>query len=85
MRLKNNTPTLEEYIYLCASVGWADYMNFEAEEILLRNSIHCLTVRDQSHVVGMGPSISMFKISWFIQIIRKKVLERRSWIIGWGT
>ncbi|MEC3582026.1 GNAT family N-acetyltransferase, partial [Bacillus thuringiensis] len=27
--IKSDIPTLEEYKYLCDSVGWTNYMNFE--------------------------------------------------------
>ncbi|AIY73941.1 putative ribosomal-protein-alanine acetyltransferase [Bacillus cereus] len=53
---KHNIPTLEEYKYLCDSVGWTDYMNFDVADISLKNSIRCITVKD------MDLSISIFKI-----------------------
>lgn len=31
--LINTFPTLDEYIYLCSSVGWKDYMNFEVQKL----------------------------------------------------
>ncbi|TKH15418.1 GNAT family N-acetyltransferase, partial [Bacillus wiedmannii] len=43
---EHNIPTLEEYKYLCDSVGWTDYMNFEVADTSLKNSIHCITVKD---------------------------------------
>jgi hypothetical protein len=61
-KIENNIPTLEEYKYLCKSVGWVNYMNFEVAETSLRNSIHCITVKDNEQIVGMGLFISIFKI-----------------------
>lgn len=67
-KIEANMPTLEEYKYLCDSVGWTDYMNFEVAETSLSNSIYCLTVKDNEQIIGMGrivgdgAIISIFKI-----------------------
>ncbi|MGE6378032.1 GNAT family N-acetyltransferase [Peribacillus muralis] len=67
--IEKNAPTLEEYKYLCDSVGWTDYMNFEVAEISLRNSIHCVTVKFQNHIVGMGRIVGDGAIYFYIQDI----------------
>ncbi len=61
-KIDHHNPTLEEYKYLCESVGWTNYMNFEVVETSLRNSIHCVTVKDNEQIVGMGLFISISKI-----------------------
>ncbi|WP_088293545.1 GNAT family N-acetyltransferase [Bacillus mycoides] len=66
---KHNIPTLEEYKYLCESVGWANYMNFEVVETSLKNSIHCITVKDNEKIVGMGRIVGDGSIYFYIQDI----------------
>ncbi|WP_251550515.1 GNAT family N-acetyltransferase [Neobacillus muris] len=68
-KIENNFPTLKEYKYLCESVGWTDYMNFEVVETSLRNSIHCITVRDNEQIVGMGRIVGDGAIYFYIQDI----------------
>ncbi|WP_285766569.1 GNAT family N-acetyltransferase [Peribacillus sp. SI8-4] len=67
--IENNAPTLEEYTYLCESVGWTDYINFDVAEASLGNSIHCLTVKDQKQIVGMGRIVGDGAIYFYIQDI----------------
>ena len=68
-KFKNNIPTLEEYTYLCESVGWTNYMNFEVVETSLKNSIHCITVNDNEQIVGMGRIVGDGAIYFYIQDI----------------
>ena len=68
-KIENNIPTLEEYKYLCESVGWTNYMNFEVVETSLKNSIHCITVKDNEQIVGMGRIVGDGAIYFYIQDI----------------
>lgn len=68
-KIENNIPALEEYKYLCESVGWTNYMNFEVVETSLRNSIHCITVKDNEQIVGMGRIVGDGAIYFYIQDI----------------
>ncbi len=68
-KIETNIPTLEEYKYLCDSVGWTDYMNFEVAETSLSNSIYCLTVKDNEQIVGMGRIVGDGAIYFYIQDI----------------
>ncbi|MDX5475115.1 MAG: GNAT family N-acetyltransferase [Bacillaceae bacterium] len=68
MKLKK-IPTLAEYEYWCESVGWTEYMNFEAAETSLNNSIHCVTVKENEHIVGMGRIVGDGAIYFYIQDI----------------
>ena len=67
--IKNNIPTLEEYKYLCNSVGWTDYMNFEVAEDSLKNSIYCVTVKENKQIIGMGRIVGDGAIYFYIQDI----------------
>ncbi|MGY2612757.1 GNAT family N-acetyltransferase [Bacillus pretiosus] len=66
---KHNIPTLEEYKYLCGSVGWTEYMNFDVADISLKNSIHCITVKDNEQMIGMGRIVGDRSIYFYIQDI----------------
>ncbi|MFJ7826734.1 GNAT family N-acetyltransferase [Psychrobacillus sp. NPDC096623] len=68
-KIENNIPTLEEFKYLCASVGWSNYMNFEVAETSLKKSIHCITVKDNEQIVGMGRIVGDGAIYFYIQDI----------------
>ncbi|HDX9589711.1 TPA: GNAT family N-acetyltransferase [Bacillus pseudomycoides] len=68
-KFENNIPTLKEYKYLCASVGWTNYMNFDVAKTSLRNSIHCITVKDNEQIVGMGRIVGDGAIYFYIQDI----------------
>lgn len=67
--IQNNIPTLEEYKYLCDSVGWTDYMNFEVVEESLKNSIYCVTVKENEQIIGMGRIVGDGAIYFYIQDI----------------
>ncbi|HDR6310158.1 TPA: GNAT family N-acetyltransferase [Bacillus cereus] len=66
---KHNIPTLEEYKYLCDSVGWTDYMNFDVANTSLKHSIHCITVKDNEQMIGMGRIVGDGFIYFYIQDI----------------
>lgn len=68
-QIENNFPTVEEYKYLCDSVGWSDVMNFDVVETSLRNSIHCVTVKEDEQIVGMGRIVGDGAIYFYIQDI----------------
>ena len=68
-KFENNIPTLKEYKYLCESVGWTNYMNFDVADTSLRNSIHCITVKDNEQIVGMGRIVGDGAIYFYIQDI----------------
>lgn len=68
-KIENNIPTLAEYKYLCESVGWTNYINFKVAETSLRNSIHCITVKDNEQIVGMGRIVGDGAIYFYIQDI----------------
>lgn len=67
--IQNNIPTLEEYKYLCDSVGWVDYINFEVVEESLKNSIYCVTVKENEQIIGMGRIVGDRAIYFYIQDI----------------
>lgn len=67
--IENKFPTFEEYKYLCDSVGWTNYMNFEVAETSISNSIHCITVKDDNQIVGMGRIVGDGAIYFYIQDI----------------
>ncbi|MCR6846563.1 MULTISPECIES: GNAT family N-acetyltransferase [Bacillus] len=66
---KHNIPTLQEYKYLCDSVGWSNYMNFEVAETSLKHSIQCITVKDNEQIIGMGRIVGDGSIYFYIQDI----------------
>ncbi|ART76726.1 GNAT family N-acetyltransferase [Sutcliffiella horikoshii] len=65
--LNNTKPTLDEYIYLCSSVGWEDYMNFDVAETSIQNSIFSVTVRECNEIIGMGRIVGDGVIYFYIQ------------------
>ena len=67
--IESNIPALEEYKYLCESVGWTNYMNFEVVETSLKNSIHCIMVKENEQIVGMGRIVGDGAIYFYIQDI----------------
>lgn len=68
-QFENNIPTLTEYRSLCASVGWANFMNFDVAETSLRNSLYCITVKDKEQIIGMGRIVGDGAIYFYIQDI----------------
>ncbi|MGD6830595.1 GNAT family N-acetyltransferase [Sutcliffiella halmapala] len=67
--LQNISPTLDEYIYLCSSVGWKEYMNFDVAEISLRNSLFSVVVKNKNEIIGMGRIVGDGAIYFYVQDI----------------
>ncbi|SFM08168.1 Acetyltransferase (GNAT) domain-containing protein [Gracilibacillus orientalis] len=67
--LYNTTPTLDEYISLCSSVGWKDFMNFDVAETSLRNTVFSVIIKDNNKVIGMGRIVGDGAIYYYIQDI----------------
>lgn len=67
--LQNISPTLDEYIHLCSSVGWKDYMNFDVAETSLRNSLYSVVVKDKNEIIGMGRIVGDGAIYFYVQDI----------------
>lgn len=65
----NTSPTIEEYLYLCSSVGWKEFMNFEAAETSIRNSVYSVVVKDHHTILGMGRIVGDHAIYFYIQDI----------------
>ncbi|MGX5556790.1 GNAT family N-acetyltransferase [Bacillus cereus] len=65
--ISNDTPTLEEYKYLCSAVGWEDHINFDVAEISLKNSIFVVIVKDESKAIGMGRIVGDGVVYFYIQ------------------
>ncbi|WP_208586199.1 GNAT family N-acetyltransferase [Gracilibacillus suaedae] len=67
--LYNTTPTLDEYISLCSSVGWRDFMNCDVAETSLRNTVFSVIIKDNNKVIGMGRIVGDGAIYYYIQDI----------------
>lgn len=67
--LTNTRPTLDEYIYLCSSVGWKDFMNFDVAETSIRNSAYSVIVKNNHRIIGMGRIVGDGAIYFYIQDI----------------
>lgn len=67
--LPNTPPTLDEYKYLCSSVGWKDFMNFDAAETSIRNSVFSVIVKKNQNIIGMGRIVGDGAIYFYIQDI----------------
>ena len=67
--LLNTPPTLEEYIYLCTSVGWNNFMNFDVAETSIRNSVFSVIVKNHHNIIGMGRIVGDGAIYFYIQDI----------------
>ncbi|MFI8575453.1 GNAT family N-acetyltransferase [Rossellomorea aquimaris] len=65
--MQNTTPTLNEYITLCSSVGWKEYMNFDVAGTALANSVYSVMVKDGDEVIGMGRIVGDGAIYFYIQ------------------
>lgn len=65
--LPNTTPTLDEYVTLCSSVGWKEYMNFDVAEASLAHSVYSVMVKDRNEVIGMGRIVGDGAIYFYIQ------------------
>lgn len=67
--LLNTFPTLDEYIYLCSSVGWENFMNFEVAETSIRNSVFSVIVKENHNIIGMGRVVGDGAVYFYIQVI----------------
>lgn len=67
--ITNRIPAIQEYIQLCTEVGWKEYMNFDAAEQSLRNSVFGVVVQAGESVVGMGRVVGDGSIYFYIQDI----------------
>lgn len=65
----DTVPTLEEYIYLCSSVGWDYFMNFDVAEQSIQHSIFFVTVKENNEIIGMGRVVGDGAIYFYIQDI----------------
>lgn len=68
-KLEQRTPTLQEYTRLCDSVGWTDFMNYDAAETSLKNSLFSVVIMDHEQAIGMGRIIGDGAIYIYIQDI----------------
>lgn len=62
-------PTLAEYIELTSAVGWRDFMNYEAAEASLEQSLFGVIVQYEGHTIGMGRVVGDGHIYFYIQDI----------------
>lgn len=67
--LANTRPTLDEYVYLCSSVGWKNFMNFDVAETSIRNSVFSVIVKENHNIIGMGRIVGDGAIYFYIQDI----------------
>lgn len=66
--IENTSPTVQEFKYLCESVGWSDFMNFEVVEASLK-TLYTVSQSKRMNkwwawgeLLVMGQSISIYKI-----------------------
>ncbi|MCM3224196.1 GNAT family N-acetyltransferase [Terribacillus saccharophilus] len=67
--LLNALPTLNEYIYLCSSVGWENFLNFDVAETSIRNSVFSVIVKENHNIIGMGRVVGDGAVYFYIQDI----------------
>ncbi|SEM46304.1 Acetyltransferase (GNAT) domain-containing protein [Terribacillus saccharophilus] len=67
--LLNTFPTSDEYVYLCSSVGWENFMNFEVAETSIRNSVFSVIVKENHNIIGMGRVVGDGAVYFYIQDI----------------
>ncbi|MFS0561132.1 GNAT family N-acetyltransferase [Terribacillus sp. 179-K 1B1 HS] len=63
------SPTLDEYISLCSSVGWEDVINFELQKTSIRNSVFSVIVKEKESIIGMGRIVGDGAFYFYIQDI----------------
>ncbi len=88
-------PTLDEYIELCAAVGWNETINFAAAPVSLARSLTSIVVLDRgrsvTRPVGMGRIVGDGALFFYLQdiIVRpeyqglglgRRIVER---LMGW--
>lgn len=65
-------PAVEEYKTICTAVGWENYMNFEAAEQSLKQSLFGVVIRYNDETVGMGRVVGDGHIYFYVQDIAVK-------------
>ena len=79
--IESINPTVEEFKYLCESVGWSDFINFDVVETSLKNSIYCVTVKEDDQIVGMGRIVGDGAIYFYIQDIVVHPTYQKKYVI----
>jgi ribosomal protein S18 acetylase RimI-like enzyme len=64
-----NALTVDEYKYLCSSVEWENYMNFDVAETSIKNSVFSVAVKESHKIIGMGRIVGDGSIYFYIQDI----------------
>lgn len=67
-RVVESAPNAEEYLALRTALAWETYSK-DCVEDALHNSLFCVTVYDQSTVIGMGRIVGDNKLCFYIQDI----------------
>ncbi|WP_019636519.1 GNAT family N-acetyltransferase [Paenibacillus fonticola] len=60
-------PSIEEYIRICTSVGWKDFINFDVAEESLKKSLFGVIIKHIDEVIGMGRIVGDGQIYFYIQ------------------
>ncbi|WP_442601808.1 GNAT family N-acetyltransferase [Paenibacillus sp. KN14-4R] len=68
-KIHKRIPTISEYIKLCNSVGWTEFINFDVAEESLNQSLFGVVIQYEDEIVGMGRVIGDGKIYFYIQDI----------------
>lgn len=61
------TPTFAEYRELCAAVGWAEFINMDAAQVSLQQSLFGAVIRHEDRIVGMGRVVGDGSMYFYIQ------------------
>ena len=81
--IEHRLPKVEEYRYLCESVGWRQIMNLDAAERALNNSVAGVVALNETGLaVAMGRIVGDGAIYFYIQDIAVDPQYQRS---GLGT
>ncbi len=65
--LETRLPSIDEYLTMTRSVGWSDYVDAEAAEIALANSLHCVVVSLEGAPIGMGRIVGDAAMFFYLQ------------------
>ena len=65
--VEHRNPTVEEYLFLTASVGWSEYVSAETANTALRNSTFAVVAFDREAIVGTGRIVSDKALFFYIQ------------------
>ncbi len=66
-RIIEREPTVEEFCKIYDGVGWSEYLNVEAVEMSLRNSLYQVVAEFEGEVVGIGRIVGDGAIFFYIQ------------------